>query len=225
MNIVFDIIGGFVAVAGIAVLAVTLASSFLPSSLVVLVAIWTTMVALLALPALAMLFFSPPRVPLRERSALMASASWFGRAVWSGAVFALSIGIGSVAGVVASKASEGGEDFSSGLSLALNAVGGLVFLPALLAVVSGAFITMGARWNSDLGAIVAEDGGASLRLLVERRWTGTMERSPRRDDIFGLAVEVGVGGVSRGALVLTLITVGVVAAAMVADWLRFSPVA
>jgi hypothetical protein len=172
----------------------------------------------MAWPAIAVLYFSTPRVPLKQRSALIASASWFGRAVWAAAVFALSIVIGAVAGVVASTASGSGRADGSGLVLAIEATAALVFWPAILTVVAVAYVVVGVRWVLDLGAIVAEDGGAVVRSLLERRWTGPLRLSTRATGLLDVLIELGVAGISRIALVLTLVTVGLNVALSATSW-------
>jgi hypothetical protein len=153
------------------------------------------------------LYFSTPRVPLKQRSALIASASWFGRAVWAAAVFAVSIVIGAVAGVVASDANESGREGGVGIGLAIEATASLVLWPSILTVVAVAYVVVGVRWVLDLGTIVAEDGGTVVRSLLERRWTGPLRLSPRADGLLNILLELGIAGISRIALVLTLVTV------------------
>ena len=212
LTIVFDSVFGLIVVAGITGLVVGLATGFLEPSLVVLLAVWTSLVSLLALPALAVLYFASPRVPLRERSALVASASWFGRVVWAGVVFAFAIVIGSVAGVVASRAESGG-----GLPSVVAVLSSIVLWPTVLCVVAVTYIFMAIRWCLDIGSIVAQDGGASVRGLLERHWTGPIAAS-RWMTLVDLLIEFGVAGVSRAALVLTLITVGLNVALLIASW-------
>jgi hypothetical protein len=132
--------------------------------------------------------------------------------IWSGAVFALAIVIGSVAGVVASRAESGG-----GLTSAVAVLSSLVLWPTVFCVVAIAYIVMAVRWCLDLGSIVAQDGGVSVRGLLERRWTGPIV-APRRVVLIHLLIEFGVAGVSRVALILTLITVGLNVALLIASW-------
>lgn len=218
LAIVFDGLAGLLVVAALVVLVVGLAASFAAATLSILLGIWTALVGLFSLPALAVLYLSKPRVPLRERSALVASASWFGRVLWSTAVFSLSIVIGSVAGVVASGATERGEDFGSGVGVAITTLSTMVLWPALLCVGAIAYVVMGIRWCLDLGSIVAEDGGVHVRALFEHRWTGPLSVSPKWSPLVDVLVEMGLSLISRSALVATLITVGLNFALFVWSW-------
>jgi len=200
VTIVFDGVLGLLAVAGITVLVVGLASTFLASSLLVVLGVWTALVSAVALPALAVLYLTPPRVPLKERSALVATASWFGRVAWASVVFALAIVLGSIAGVVASK-----TEASDGLSSTIAILFYTVFWPTVFCVVAITFVIVAIRWCLDLGRIVAEGGGARVRDLLETRWTGPFPS--RWVGLIQLLVGFGVAGVSRVALILTLITV------------------
>jgi hypothetical protein len=207
-TLIFDGIGGLVGIGGVTYLVVSLASPLLAGWGLALLAAWTAVLCLMALPAIAILHFSTPRVPLKQRSALIASASWFGRAVWAAAVFAVSIVVGAVAGVVASDANESGREGGVGIGLAIEATASLVLWPSILTVVAVAYVVVGVRWVLDLGTIVAEDGGAVVRALLERRWTGPLQLSPRAAGLLNILLELGIAGISRIALVLTLVTVG-----------------
>lgn len=216
--VLLDGLCGLVGVGSVTYLVVGLASPLLPVWGLILLAAWTVFVCSMALPAIAVLYFSTPRVPLKQRSALIASASWFGRAVWAAAVFALSIVIGAVAGVVASSANASGRDGAGGLGLAIEATASLVLWPAILIVVAVAYVVVGVRWVLDLGTIVAEDGGAVVRALLERRWTGPLRLSSKAIGLLNILLELGIAGISRLALVLTLVTVGLTVVFAATSW-------
>jgi hypothetical protein len=215
---VLDGLCGLVGVGCVTYLVVGLASPVLPAWGLTVLGVWTVFVCSMALPAIAVLYYSPPRVPLKQRSALIASASWFGRAVWAAAVFALSIVIGAVAGVVASTANESGRDDGSGLGLAIEATAALVLGPAILIVVAVAYVVVGIRWVLDLGSIVAEDGGAVVRTLLERRWTGPLRLSSSASGLLNILLELGIAGISRLALAVSLVTVGSVVVIAGVNW-------
>jgi hypothetical protein len=204
--IVFDGVIGLVGIGAVSCVVLGLASIQLTGWGLALLALWTVVICVAALPAVAVLFFSPPRVPLKERSALVASASWFGKAVWAGAMFALSIVIGAIAGIVASTANESASKGGDGIILAIEATASLVLWPAIQTVIVVAYVVTGIRWSIDLGAIVSEDRGNSVRRLLEERWSGPLQLSPAASGLLNLTIEYGIGGISRGALVLTLIT-------------------
>jgi hypothetical protein len=100
--------------------AVWLFSVTLPPPIVVILSIFATLAIIAVTPGLVVLYVSPPRIPLRERSALVASATGFIRSAWSAVVFALAIVIGSVAGALASKSLETTPDLSTGVQQAWN---------------------------------------------------------------------------------------------------------
>jgi hypothetical protein len=214
----FDGATGLFGVGAVTYLVVSLSAMRVTGWVLPIIGIWTVLVCLAALPAVAVLFFSPPRVPLSQRSALVASASWFGRAVWAGVVFALSIAIGAVAGVIASAANESGRYDGSGIVLAIQATATLVLWPALQVVVAAAYVITGIRWSLDLRAIVEEQRGDGVRKLLERRWVGPLRLSHAADGLLDLVIEYGIGGLSRFALVLTLVTVAISVAVGATSW-------
>ncbi|TQO20994.1 hypothetical protein FB472_2655 [Rhodoglobus vestalii] len=217
-NVVSDGITGLLVVIIIFALVVGFSIDVLGTPFAVGFGIWAAVCGLVSFPALAVLALSKPRIPLRERSALAASASWFARVVFSAFVFALSIVLGSVAGVVASNASNGGEDLESGLGLAFSVLGTAVLFPTVLAAAAFAFLVMGTRWCWDLGSIVTEGRGGHVRALVERRWTGPLSMSPRLHTLVDLFIEGGFLDVSRVGLVFTLITVALSVACLLSGF-------
>lgn len=209
VRIASDILSALLVVAVITMLVLALVGPVLSDLAVILFGIWAFIVSLFALPALFVLHIAPPRVPLRERSALLASVSWFGRAAWAGVVFALAIVMGALAGVVASETSNASADAAKGLELSLQILGPMVLWPTIVMVAAVAYIVMAIRWLFDLGAIISEDGGRAVRALLEERWRGQFSRALKWATLFGLILEFGVGFISRAALALTLVTVAI----------------
>lgn len=215
-RILYDCVAGLFAAGLVVFVVVSMASVSVPVPGVVILAVWVSIISIAALPALGVLLISPPRVPLRERSALVASASWFGKAIWASLVFALSIVIGSIAGVVAAKASEnpGGTDVNQ----TIGALSGLVLWPVVLAVAGVAYVVMGLRWLVDLGAIVDDQQGRAVRALLEARWRTTLATTPKHEPLVDVILEFSLGLLGRLALALMLLTVGVTTATYVASW-------
>jgi hypothetical protein len=218
MTVVLDGLVGLSAVGIVTSLVVSLAGARVGGWPLLVLAAWTLSVSFFALPAIAVLFFSPPRISLRQRSALVASASWFGRTVWAGAVFALSIVIGSVAGVVAAEANESAHAAGDGLARAIEATASLVLWPAIQMVVAVGYVVVGTRWVVELGEIVREEHGNVARMLLERRWAGPLPRSLGATGLLNLVIEFGIGGLCRFALVLTLATVAFSVIGAVISW-------
>jgi hypothetical protein len=215
-HIAYDCAGGLFAAGLIVFVVVNMAIPSLSTAGVVVLAVWVSLLGLAAMPGLGVLLISPPRVPLRERSALLASASWFGKSVWASLVFALSVAIGAIAGVVASKASEspGGID----LDQIIGVLGGLVIWPVVLVVAGVAYVVMGVRWLLDLGAIISDERGTAVRARLEKRWGATLATSPQYAQLVDLILEFSLGVLGRGALALLLLTVGITTGAYVAIW-------
>ena len=184
-------------------LTVVLIAPLLPSSLVTICGIWTGVVSVLAIPAVVVLHMSPPRLPLSQRSALVASAAWFIRAVGAGIVFALSIVLGAVAGVVASRVSDAQPNLGSALGLAFADTAQVVLWPILAVVVGVAYLIMAIRWLVDLGWIVEAGGGTAAWKQLTERWGFTP--GPRGE----FWVYLFVALIGRIALFLTLVTVAV----------------
>jgi hypothetical protein len=157
------------------------------------------------MPALAILYAATPRTPLSQRSALFASASWFGKAVWSGVVFVLSVVIGSVTGIVASRASEAESDMAMAIQLAFGATSQFVVWPVLATVVAIAYGVMGVRWFLDAGWL-AEGGHAGQAVAwLERRWFPTRQAADVRSPLLLVELLLRIG---QFALAATLLTVG-----------------
>ena len=216
LRILSDCASGLVAVAAIVITVTGLLDRLVPTGWVVGLGIWTAVVGTGALPALGLLLVAPPRIPLRERSALFASASWFGRAVWASALFSLSIIIGAIAGVLASQAVEIAPEFD--LQKTIEHLAMLVLWPTVLLVTAIAYVIMGIRWLRDLGAIIADDHGSAARMLLEKRWGVSLGTTLRHKGLVDGILELSVGLLSRVALFLTMATVGAIASAYVASW-------
>jgi hypothetical protein len=218
LTIVGDAITGLFVAATIVVLVVQLAAFFLDGPALAWLGIWAGLVSLLSLPALAVLHLSKPRVPLEDRSALVASASWFGRILWSAFVFSASIVIGSVAGIVASTATQQGDEMGADVSNVIVSLSSTILWPIVLGIGAVAYIVMGIRWSLDLGSIVAEGRGTVVRALLENRWTGPLPMSSTWSSLVDTLIEVGLTFVSRIALILTLITIGLNFGLAVWNW-------
>lgn len=208
LTIVSDVITGLFVAAMIVVLVVQLADSFLDGAALAWLGIWVGLLSLLSLPALAILHLSIPRVPLKERSALVASASWFGRVLWSAFVFSASILIGSIAGVIASSRIQLGNKLGTDLDSVIMTLSSTILWPIVLGIGAVAYIVMGVRWCWDLGSIVADGSGTVVRAMLEDRWTGPLAKSSTWSSVVDFLIEVGLTIVSRIALILTLITIG-----------------
>lgn len=165
------------------------------------------MVTVLAVPAVVVLYPSPPRAPLSQRSALFASASWFGRAVWAGAVFALSIVLGAVVGVVSSRISETQHDLGRALTDSIVGVAQLALWPIVLTVAAAAYLIMGIRWLSDLGRIVDEGGARTVVMSLEARSFAPREVSSDSGDVRDAITVLAVSLLGRVALSLAMLTV------------------
>jgi hypothetical protein len=147
VQIVFDAIGTLGAFAIAVYVTVSLLSVTLPPPIVVGLSIFATLAMLTVAPGLVVLYVSPPRRPLRERSALVASATWFIRSAWSAVVFALAIVIGSMAGALASKSLENAPDLSTGVQQTWNGLFATAFGPIVLTVTTITFLVMALRWG------------------------------------------------------------------------------
>jgi hypothetical protein len=208
-RILSDCVSGLFAVAALVFTVVGLLERLVPIGWVVALAVWTAVIGVGALPALGMLLVAPPRVPLRERSALVASASWFGRAIWASGLFGLSVVIGAIAGVVAAKAVESTPGFD--LTDVLGQLAILVLWPSVLLVAAIAYVILG-------GAIIADDHGTAVRALLEKRWRVPLASWQKYQQLVDLILELSLGFFSRGALILTMVTVGAVAWAFIVSW-------
>jgi hypothetical protein len=208
MTVILDILQCMTLVAMPVAIVVVTTSPWVPGALTFVLGLWTFLVSVLAVPAVVVLHNSPPRIPISQRSALIASASWFWRSVWAGAVFALSIVLGAVAGVVSSRISEHEHDLGSALGESITGVAQFALWPIVLTVAAVAYVVMGARWLFDLGRIVDDGGARTVAAAFERRWFGEGVHSPDlskvRDGVTTLVVSV----VGRVALLLTMVTVG-----------------
>lgn len=203
VTLVLDAVMVLFAATALGALVAELIATATQTPLVIATGLWTGVVAILASPAVLVLHLSPPRVPLAQRSALFASASWFIRAVGAGTVFALSIVLGAVAGVVASRVSDPQPSLGAALTVAFGATAQVALWPILAAVASIAYVVMGIRWLVDLGAIVEAGGGTAAWTQLTKRWGLT----PGQRGEFWVYVFVAVMG--RIALFLTLVTVAV----------------
>lgn len=211
-TLVFDLLlAAFIVGATTATVSVAVATST-PQPCPVIFGVLTAVFALAAFPAFTILALSPPRPPLAQRSALLSSAVWFGRTVWSGAVFAASLVIGAVVGIAAARVSENEENLTTAFGAALAASSQLVLWPILLAVAIFAYAAMGIRWIVDLGAVVRSGDAIVAWLQVERRWlppAKTVEPA-WRDTIIDVIVFAG-----RVAIAFLLITVALAASVMI----------
>jgi hypothetical protein len=197
---------GFVAVS--IVLVIELGNMWLPAGVVIALGIWAGLVALLALPAVALLCTSPPRLPLSQRNALFSSAVWFGRTVWAGAVFAFSIVLGSTTGIVASRISDTQHNLGTALGESFVAVSQIALWPVLLLVAMVGYIVMGVRWLRDVGHLVETGKAAEMGDTVETRWFAPRGQSPEHTRRRAMLMTVLASFVGRIGLFLTLVTVG-----------------
>lgn len=200
-----DALTGLVIVAAVTSVAVAVATPVAPTWATVVLGVWTAIATIWALPAIVVLFFSPPPRPLKERSALFASAAWFGRTLWASVVFALSILFGTLAGVTASRSSDSGGDFGA----ILSATAQLAVWPVVAAVAAVAYLVMSVRWFLDLGTILRDGTADRIWADLELRWLGTSYRPGwyvrSRPHLPGAVV----GGLGRFGLGLTVVTLGV----------------
>jgi hypothetical protein len=209
---ILDVLQGLVLVAAITAAVVTVATPITPQPLLIILGIWTAGTSIWAMPALTVLHMSPPRVPLSQRSALFSSAKWFGRTVWAAAVFALSIVLGAVSGVVASRVSESERDLSDALGASLETTAQIALWPILAGVISIAYVVMSIRWLLDLGAIADSGGAHDVWQSLERRWFGHTSPSAARARLGPGLTWFAASVVGRVGLSLTLVTVGLVIA-------------
>ena len=206
--VVLDTLEGLIVVGGITALAVAVAAPIATQPGLITLGIWTALSSIAALPALVVLHLSPPRIPLKDRSALFSSAKWFGGAVWSAVVFSVSIVLGTMTGLVASRATGSEQDLAVALGSAFSATAQIAVWPILAGVAALAYVVMGVRWLIDLGKIA--DGGEAHDVWVrlEQRWfqtTGpTLSRGQFRPFLSWLLASV----VGRFGLIATLLTVG-----------------
>lgn len=205
---ILDGLLGFVLVAAIAAAVVTVAAPVAPQPLLVVLGIWTVGTSILAMPALTVLHLSPPRVPLSQRSALFSSAKWFGRTVWAAAIFALSIVLGAVTGVVASRVSEAERDLGDALGASFATTAEIALWPIMASVIAIAYVVMSVRWILDLGAIADSGGAHDVWRMLERRWFGQSSQSAARARLGSGLSWIAASVVGRVGLSLTLITVG-----------------
>ena len=208
LAVIFDILQCLILVAVPVAIVVVTTSPWVPGALIFVLGLWTFLVSVLAVPAVVVLHNSPPRIPISQRSALVASASWFGRSVWAGAVFALSIVLGAVAGVVSSRISEHEHDLGSALGKSITGVAQLALWPIVLTVAAIAYVVMGARWLFDLGSIVDGGGARTVATAFERQWFGERAQSPDSSQVRDGVTTLVVSVVGRVALLLTMLTVG-----------------
>jgi hypothetical protein len=205
--LVADVVLGLALIAMIVIAVVSVPSLVAPQGVLVVLAIWTAAISLMAMPALIVLYLSPPRVSLRERSALIASASWFGRSIWAGAVFAGSIVLGAVSGVVAARVSDSEQDLGVALGSVIAATTQIALWPTIGAVASVAFVVMGMRWVIDLSAISDEGGAHQIWGVLERRWLGAVDTSARRVKLTRGLSWLAASLVGRLGLILLLVTI------------------
>lgn len=203
----FDVVTALVVVGASVTIVVGIAAPWISSLLATILGIWTGAMTLLALPALFVLHASPPRVRLSQRSALFASASWFARSVWAGSVFALSIVLGAVAGIVASRVSDSEHNLGTALTESIAGVAQLTLWPIVLTVAAVAYVVMGARWMLDLGRIVEEGGALKVLMTLEERWFGPKELSIEAIRLRRAGSLFVVSFAGRVALFLVLVTV------------------
>ena len=209
---VLDLMYCAVIVAVPVTVVVVIAAPWLSAPVDVGLGIWTGLMMVGAVPALVVLYVSPPRVPLSKRSALFASATWFGRAVGAAAVFSLSIVLGSVAGVIASRVSETDHHLGAAVSASIAALVQLALWPIVLSVAAFAYLATGIRWLLDLGRIVDEGGARMILMSLEARWFGPREVSPRGRAIRDAVSVATVSIFGRIALSLAMLTVVVTVA-------------
>lgn len=200
-----DALTGIVIVAAATSVAVAVATPVAPTWASIVLGVWTAIATIWALPAIVVLHLSPPPVPLKERSALFSSAAWFGRTLWAGIVFALSILFGTLAGVAASRSSDSGGDFGA----ILSATAQLAVWPVLAAVAAVAYVVMGVRWFLDLGTILRDGTADRIWADLELRWLGTSHRPAWYVRIRPHLLGFVIGGLGRFGLGLTVVTLGV----------------
>ena len=209
---VLDGFQGALVVGAITAIVVAVAAPVAPQPLLFLLGFWTVGIALVALPALVVLHLSPPRAPLSQRSALFASAKWFGRTVWAGMVFAVSIVLGTVAGVAASRISDAEQDLGVALEAVLTTTAQIALWPILAAVAAVAYVVMGVRWVLDLGAISDNGGAHQVWAMLELRWFGPKSLNANHSRLRQGLAWITASFVGRVGLILTLVTIGLVVA-------------
>lgn len=209
---ILDGFQGVLVVGATTAVVVMVAEPVAPPPALFLLGFWTIGVALLALPALVVLHATPPPVPLSQRSALFASAKWFGRTVWAGMVFAVSIVIGTVAGVAASRTSDAEQDFGKALGAVITTTSQIALWPIVAAVAAVAYAVMGIKWILDLGAISDNGGAHQVWATLELRWFGPKSLNANHLRLRQGLAWIAASLVGRVGLILTLLTLGLAAA-------------
>jgi hypothetical protein len=210
VQIVLDVAATLGAIVIGVFVAVELLSVTLTAPAVVGLSIFATIAMIAVAPGLVVLYVSAPRRPLRERSALVASATWFIRAAWSAVVFALAIVIGSVAGALASKSLESASDLSAGVQQAWNGLLETAFGPIVLTVTGVTFVVMVLRWGFDLRTIVRDGDALAAVKMFEQRWTGNVRESDAAQWWRNLITSVLIKRVSLIALFVLTVGLGIV---------------
>ena len=205
--LLMDVVFGILIIGTVVAFVVAIPATVASGPVLIVLGIWTALVTIWAVPGLVVLYLSPPVTPLRERSALIASATWFGRSLWSGVVFVASILLGTVTGLVASRIGDSESNLGSAMGSVFGTMAQLALWPFLATVAGVAFVIMGIRWLVDL-RVISERGGAHEVLLgLQRRWFGA-ENSSASDSRVGATLSfLAASLVGRVGLVLLLLTV------------------
>lgn len=204
---IFDLVQAAFIVGMITALVVMTAALITAGTLLVILGIWTAVISIWSLPALVVLYRSPPRVPLSQRSALVASAKWFGNAIWAAVVFVLSIALGTIAGILASTVADNETDVGTALNSALAVTAQVVLGPVLATVAAIAYLITGVRWLRDLEVISDEGGAEKVWIDMEHRWFGPAEQSGSGGGGRALIVWFAGNVTGRVGLILTLVTI------------------
>lgn len=179
-------------------------------------AVWTALATIAALPAVIVLMMSPPTRPLHERSALVHRARWFGKAVWAAFLFGASIVLGTMTGVLASAAAPSQDEIGGALASIIAGTSSIALWPVLGVAAAVGYVWMVVGWLVDLDRIERKRGLENLWRQATMRWTASAQTEPSASSLALLDLVLHIG---RLGLLTTAVTLGLTVAAMLTSTL------